>query len=419
MLIVALANVVMLGRESAGPVAVTVALSILLFWIWQHPAALTFGVLIVGFMIFVGYRFNIGNVDKGVILGSVFPSISLAGIILFGIGGDIETAPIERRRIEQARILYIVLDSYPGASTLADYYEYDNSEFYADLVQLNYEVNTDLITNYPRTVLTLHAVLNGAYLERDDTNEDTHVKALFPTLKNNALFRGLKAEGYQIINLNNWWEGTRENPLALNLDFTGNQYSEFQIMLLAPLESLGLGIQNISLESKHRQTALFQFDYLSTQLDTLPARSFVFAHILLPHGPIVFPEVAPDTDAAFIGQLVETNRMLLDALALVQEDYIVIIHSDEGPFPEGTEQAKGNTYGEQPPEFHRVRQTGMLATRNFDYTGRTPINIGRQLLGLAPIAERVFIVEDYRRPLSLIEYNGLLERPTVVDIEFQ
>ena len=135
----------------------------------------------------------------------------------------------------------------------------------------------------------------------------------------------------------------------------------------------------------------------------------------------MFPEVVENSEAAFLGQLVETNRMVLDALAKVPEDYIVIIHSDEGPFLlyDGDEQKAKDTYGDQPAEFHRVRQTGMLATRNFDYTGRTPINIGRQLLGLAPIVERVFIVEDYGRPLSLIEYAGLLERPAVIDVEFK
>jgi hypothetical protein len=95
------------------------------------------------------------------------------------------------------------------------------------------------------------------------------------------------------------------------------------------------------------------YDHTRYALDTLdeipgiPGPKFVFAHLLIPHDPYVF-----DADGSFTGRALVAERgrdesyrrqleyansrmlQLIDRIIGSDEDAVIVLQADEGPFPE-------------------------------------------------------------------------------------
>jgi hypothetical protein len=91
---------------------------------------------------------------------------------------------------------------------------------------------------------------------------------------------------------------------------------------------------------RHADAARHQFKAIKAHTAD-PGRTYVFAHILLPHAPYVFLEDGTfDLKAAsFETQLAYTNRRLrelIEPLLRLPEEQrpIIILQADEGPYPE-------------------------------------------------------------------------------------
>ncbi len=90
---------------------------------------------------------------------------------------------------------------------------------------------------------------------------------------------------------------------------------------------------------RHAEAADFELERFERVVNR-PGRTYVFAHVLLPHPPYVYLEdgtYAPD-EATFESQLGYTNRRvraLIEPLLALPEDEqpIIIIQGDEGPYP--------------------------------------------------------------------------------------
>ena len=76
---------------------------------------------------------------------------------------DIEIPIINEN--QKPNIYVIILDSYPGELRLNDFYNYDNSEYYQQLRERGFYLQTSTFSNYPHTEYSVPSMLNLNYLD--------------------------------------------------------------------------------------------------------------------------------------------------------------------------------------------------------------------------------------------------------------
>jgi hypothetical protein len=172
-------------------------------------------------------------------------------------------------------------------------------------------------------------------------------RPLFELLQDYKVWRFLKQRGYKFIHFGAGWHATSHNRYA---DVNINYYwiSEFAMLLYETTMFPPIGAQLGLLDKRREQwrRILYKFDRLE-EIPDIKEPTFVFAHMLLPHAPYVF-----DRDGNFlteqaslrrpekrnyIDQLIFTNRRvsrLIDTLITNSGvPPIIVLQSDEGPFP--------------------------------------------------------------------------------------
>lgn len=317
-------------------------------------------------------------------------------------------------------IYYIIFDRYGGEDALKRM-GFDNSEFLNDLARKGFYVASESRGNYPKTLLSLASSLNMTYLDfltremGEDSDDEGPARRL---VQQHTVARFLKSKGYQYIQIGSWWGVTSESPLAdLNIKLGG--LSEFSTALVetTPLFPVGPAISE-GLDFRHREynRALLQFEKLA-ETRTVPGPTFVFAHILVPHGPYVF-----DRNGTYVEAEEERSRSFrrnyLDQLAFVNtkitelvdrllagsdsEDPIVILQSDEGPgeAPGNWAKASPQSWRKKFPIFNAYYFPGI---QDADlYPSISPVNTFREVFnayfdaGLPILPDRSFIYQDLR-----------------------
>jgi len=252
-------------------------------------------------------------------------------------------------------IYYIILDRYASESTLMDVHGFDNSAFLDYLSGRGFYVANESRANYLKTRSCLASSLNMEYINylSDQYGEEYQdLDPIYEIMEDYAVWRSLKAVGYEFIHYGSWWEPTRENIYA---DINSNYVliPDFTMLLLRttmayPIASI-FGVMDEE-NTVHYNCALHTFHNLA-EIPHNEEPTFTFAHILLPHFPYVFNRNGnyqpldeanrrPES-ANYIDQLIATNVMvaeLIDGLLLSSEVRpIIILQADEGPFPPGTE----------------------------------------------------------------------------------
>ena len=252
-------------------------------------------------------------------------------------------------------VYYIILDRYAGSKGLAETYAFDNEPFLTALEAHGFEVARHAHANYIKTPLSLASSLNIDFLDTDaleaEATEPKDREPIHRVLRDHLVVpTALKELGYQYIHVSNWWA-----PSATNVDadrtFRYAGQDEFSTVLAqttllrafnepeaAPTDPWDWRVL--------RDNTLYGLD----RLDEIPAMSgpkFVFAHLLIPHDPYVF-----NADGSFTGraqvdalgqpesyrrQLSYANARMLRLvdriLAESGPDAVIMLQSDEGPFP--------------------------------------------------------------------------------------
>lgn len=243
-------------------------------------------------------------------------------------------------------VYYIILDEYAGAETLRDQFDFDNGPFLQFLRNEGFYVPDESSTNYPRTNLSLASSLNLEYLDRLTRRYGRASGNGAPTvelMQDNRIGRLIKGLGYTYIQMGSWWAPTAKSPLAdVNVTFGGP--SEFASILyrttaLAPLAT-------DSFRRREWKRVQFEFDAL-TRLDRFRGPRFVFAHLLIPHDPIIFDRggryltpaqaAAEGTPKGYVNQLMYANDRMQDVVSKLlsgppEKRPVIIIQSDEGPY---------------------------------------------------------------------------------------
>jgi len=189
-------------------------------------------------------------------------------------------------------IYYIVMDRYAASSTLKKVYGYDNSDFINYLILKGFYVALESKSNYPKTAHSLASSLNMkfiSYLTKEMGENSSDWKPLYSMLENYRVWRFLKKKGYKFIHFGSWWNPTKKNKYAdININLPAP--SEFLITLCKstlfyPI-AIKLGILHETLDFRRTQwkRVLYKFNKLA-KIPEIKEPTFVFAHILAPHGP--------------------------------------------------------------------------------------------------------------------------------------
>ncbi len=246
-------------------------------------------------------------------------------------------------------IYYIMLEEYGGEPGLRHVFGFDNSAFLRSLEQRGFYVAHQSTANYPRTSLSLASSLNMEYLDFLTATlgrNSNDVRPLTRLIRYNRVGLFLKSIGYRYIHIASWWEPTRVSPIADRNVLYGvyGGLSEFDKVLY---ETTALPLLRRD-EFRRREWKRVQFDFNAVeQTRRLKSPKFVFAHILVPHGPFVFKpngryktleDVNGETRSQnYIDQVRYANSRVLrmiDTLLRGRESArpVIVLQSDEGPF---------------------------------------------------------------------------------------
>ncbi len=271
-----------------------------------------------------------------------------------------EKVPVRKQNDNNAvkrNIYYLIFDRYAANRTLKRDYKFDNEAFLNFLSSKGFYVATDSNANYTKTAHSLASSLNMQYLdhlskELGGGSEDW--KPLHRMIKDFKVWRILKNFGYSYIHLGSWWGGTRRNEFADEV-YSVDPNSEFANLYF---KNTALLLNNeFVTKSKDRvdggidharqcERVLYKFSKLN-ELTERKGQFFVFAHMLTPHDPYVFDEQGRCQNKAqsedrtqevnFTNQIKYVNtrlEQLINSLLSAETKPIIIIQSDEGPFPE-------------------------------------------------------------------------------------
>ncbi len=228
----------------------------------------------------------------------LFPIKNIAFNLLYKFNLD-ETASIEIKNIstEKAKkakpdIYYIILDAYPREDILKSFYDFDNADFINFLENSGFYIGNQSRSNYPVTAPSLYSTLNMSYVEtrNENTQYNKSVKLdLFGGIENNKVIQFLKSQGYKYYHLTSDMRATSKNQ---NADVHLSAPNWIPRLWVSYAQNTFLKALNLSFFDpiKIRQdTLLYQFD----ELQRIPhdkSPTFTFAHIMMPHEPIVFDE---------------------------------------------------------------------------------------------------------------------------------
>ena len=340
-------------------------------------------------------------------------------------------------------IVYVVPDRYPSSQTLAHEFGVDNAAFYTALRRRGFVVEENAVANYPKTFQSLASTLNGGYLDSFRNAYGTRSgdrRPVYVALEDNVVLRRLLALGYEFHNYGNWWEPTRLNRWA-DVNYQGHLdefvagWSEAERLLLERTPALGVatwfaggsgGAECRRIRRKFRRLE---------QVGNGSAPVFVFAHMTIPHPPIVMDASGDcldrplnyrvgqtdwrDFKAAFAEYLAYFNRAVLDVIDRQTErrrrggrELVFAIQSDEGPFPLSLRE-RPEHFGEMTPADLRMKMGIVNALRMPPGTDvhrgamATPVNNWRTVFnglfatGMPMLPHRSFV---YPSPSSIYRF---------------
>jgi hypothetical protein len=266
-----------------------------------------------------------------------------------------------RAPVNAPDVWHILFDRYASEDVLASRYGFDNRPLLSALRNRGFVVGDNNFSNYQRTAHSLAATMNGASLDAltnaVDGSQNDWVP-IYRAISDNQATKFFDGNGYETVFAGTWWSPTRR--LAARTTINHRAIPELARQLLDQ-SIVGLALRLTALpygdsrgEQCERENK--KFDELE-QLARTPGRNYVFAHFLVPHPPFVFNADGGCRSLAqarnstrrdnYIAQVQFANdRMirLIDAILAGPGEEVIVVHSDEGPWPDpfvGDEHAIG------------------------------------------------------------------------------
>ncbi|MDX1746436.1 MAG: hypothetical protein R3324_10905, partial [Halobacteriales archaeon] len=252
----------------------------------------------------------------------------------------------------QPDIWYVVVDRYGRSDTLRRAYGVDNSWFLDGLTDLGFDVASRSYANYATSATSLASTLNLSYLSPAISSSDVDIRVLRSLLEEHRVGGFLRDQGYEYVHVGNWWQLTRSSTNATRV-INASRHSEFgqKFLLTTALPRIRevFGVGGVTdprrLSRAHSLRQLEALDRLAVVPS--PAPRLVFAHLAIPHEPYVF-----DRDGSWVSQDLAMARGVADSYSrqleylngrlhrlvtsvlAADDDAVVILQADEGPYPE-------------------------------------------------------------------------------------
>ena len=294
------------------------------------------------------------------IIGVIYMVPAVAGLIQARMHypklGNPVALPLTARN--RSNVYWIVLDGYPRADVLRQFFDYDDTPFLDSLRDLDFTVYDHAVASFPETVFSISSTLSLGQLV-DETGSPGKIPPMRDLTRRvrgrNVVVRTLRTMGYRYIHFQNGYDDLTQCPLEGAICIRGNvghrlQFDEFDIALLSKtplIDAMALG--NAKLRIDEALFARGAVSDLTERLADVQARGgpfFLYGHILAPHPPIRFRQdcsIRPaDADLqswdstdkpAFLEQLACVNREAIDLVGrIVASDpqAIVVVQSDHG-----------------------------------------------------------------------------------------
>ncbi len=257
-------------------------------------------------------------------------------------------------------VYYIILDAYARDDVLKSVFGYKNTEFSSYLQEKGFYLAGCSQSNYAQTELSLSSSLNLAYLEDllgelpTDSQDRLPLSGL---LQHNAVRRAFQNMGYTFVAFETGFLFSQfeDADVYLSPGSLGG-LSGFEVLLVKTSGGSAMVAAAAKLprffeeglnapERRRYEQVSYTLDQLAEIPTSIQGPKFVFAHVLAPHGPLVFssdgslvhyPE--PVDDAAYTrgyrDEVTYLNHRMIAILDRILEDSatppIIILQADHG-----------------------------------------------------------------------------------------
>ena len=246
-------------------------------------------------------------------------------------------------------IYLIVLDEYANSAVLKELFDTTNQQFEDSLRSLGFTIPQLVRSNYTQTTLSIPSLLNFAYLNdlTTEVGRRSNDRSL-PNylLENNRLVAFLKAQGYRFVFFpSQWWRATDRNRHA---DWEFQVKGDLSVRRALASSELAKLLSRYTLFATLGSLYPAYADYIEHTfgglrvLETGNKPTFVFAHMIFPHGPYFFNarcerKVGPDLgtpDRRYLDQVRCANVLILDFLDAVLRrpgpTPVIVLQGDHG-----------------------------------------------------------------------------------------
>jgi len=245
-------------------------------------------------------------------------------------------------------IYYIILDEYAHPDTMAQYYNYDDSQFINYLTNKGFFVALGSKTETGQTERSIASSLNMEWLPVDAPTE-----VAYQEIADSKVADVLRSQGYKYVYMGSDFDTGRYRVNAdLYYDFYqsggSSAVSDFSRMLwnTTMLRPFYDHLTGGEYSSYHRQSEIESLEQLKKMPD-IEGPKFVFAHLMLPHEPFVFGPNGEYIDPSnwsnyqdkqfYRGQYIFTNMQIEGVISALlgksRTPPIIIIQSDHGIRP--------------------------------------------------------------------------------------
>jgi hypothetical protein len=337
----------------------------------------------------------------------------------------------------QPDIYHFVFDRYGSEETLQQHYGI-REPIGGFLESHGFYVARDSFANYVSTGHSLASTFDMDYLTElaaDPRVFGSNWHPLFAMIEDNRVGRFLRGRGYEIRQFGSWWVGTHHNANAdtswspglseFNMTY-GRRTILMPILHLLPDTPLTM---QLDWDNGQCQRVARQIEEIK-RIGEPDRPVYVFAHILVPHGPYPFTpdgrclgqkqSEARGEKEGYVEQVADADSILEDRVnTLLAEDRrpsVMLVLADEGPIPE-----RDVTVPWQEASVEELRSMcGILnayPVPDADYSRLpqdiSPVNSYRVLLGDLYAVEppehpdRMYVVPDHT---SIYDFHDVTER---------
>lgn len=256
-------------------------------------------------------------------------------------------------------IYYIIPDEYGRADVLKKMFDYDNTPFLKELEKRGFYVADKSNSNYPATIYSLASSLSYGYL-----HDGIDYALCMHTIRSSPVMWLLRRLGYKHYFVNSGQTITEFSPFA---DKLISYWGADDVRLLFINSTLLRAFSTLMLSESWRDRHLYNFKKLA-EVPNEKGPKFVFAHLILPHPPIVFkadgslystftmtftprsriPRAVARYMNGYEGQVEYTNTLLKELIDEIikksENPPVIIVQSDHGVDPLDDFEAGDNLY---------------------------------------------------------------------------